>query len=367
LGEDFEMTEHYMLREIREQPAALGRILDETWPKVQSMARAVFKNHHPRTFYLTGCGSSYYAAMIPAHYFAYSLGLDGRAVPSSEFVWYAPGPEDCSPLLISLSRSGRTSESVEAIRKAVKLRVPTIAVTSDPRSTMSEECDYSLDTGVPTDQSVIMTKTFTGGALTATLLGLEFSKAQGLPTLARFEEELTHLRVDAEKIISSVEDQAKSRANSTKAERFIYLGSGGNYGSCLEGALKLRETSYAASECYHTMEFRHGPFAELERGIQVIPIIPKGQNVHENLTLLKEIAATGASLVPISNEPEVIRAYEETIIMPDSIGSEFAPILYMIPLQLFAYYYAAKKGRNPDEPRNLTKFVTTEIKPHDQA
>jgi glucosamine--fructose-6-phosphate aminotransferase (isomerizing) len=326
------------------------------------MAHAVGKNHHPQTFYLTGCGSSYYAAMIPAHYFTYSLGLDGRAVPSSEFVWYAPGPEDCSPLLISLSRSGRTSESVEAIRKTVKLGVPSIAVTSDPASTMSEECDYSLDTGVATDQSVIMTKTFTGGALTATLLGVEFSKARALPISEQFEDELTNLPKDAEKILSAVDDQAKSRADSTKAVRFIYLGSGGNFASCLEGALKLRETSYSASECYHTMEFRHGPFAELERGIEVIPVVPKGRNVQENLTLLKEIAATGASVVPISNEPEVVQTYEDAIVMPDSIGSEFAPILYMIPLQLFAYYYAVKKGRNPDEPRNLTKFVTTDIR-----
>jgi len=357
------MDDHHMLREIREQPEALGRILDETWRKVQAMARAVWDAHHPRTFYLTGCGSSYYAAMIPAHYFTYSLGLDGRAVPSSEFVWYAPGPEDCSPLLISLSRSGRTSESVEAIRKAVSLEVPSIAITSDPESTMSEECNYSLDTGVATDESVIMTKTFTGGALTATLLGLELSKAQCAAEIPdQFEDELVNLSADAEKVLSSVDDQAKSRAQSTKASRFIYLGSGGLYGSCLEGALKLRETSYSMSECYHTMEFRHGPFAVLEKGVQVISVVPKDRNVEEQLTLLKEIQTTGATVVPISNEPEVVETYEETIVMPDSIGSEFAPIHYMIPLQLFAYYYAVKKGRNPDVPRNLTKFVTTNIK-----
>jgi glucosamine--fructose-6-phosphate aminotransferase (isomerizing) len=110
------------------------------------------------------------------------------------------------------------------------------------------------------------------------------------------------------------------------------------------------------------MEFRHGPFAELEKGIQVISVVPKSKNIMEQLTLLKEIAATGANIVPISNEPAVIETYENTIVMPDSIGSEFTPILYMIPLQLFAYYYAVKNGRNPDEPRNLTKFVTTEIK-----
>ena len=358
------MNDHHMLREIREQPEALAKILDDTWPHIQVMARAASNAYHPCTFFLTGCGSSYYAAMIPAHYYSYALGLDGRALPSSEFVWYAPGPDDCSPMLISLSRSGRTSESVEAIRKAVGLRIPSIAITSDSTSTMSAECDYSLDTGVESEQSVIMTKTFTGGALTATLLGMEFSKAQACVQIPeRFEEELVSLPADLKRVLAAVDDQAKARAESAKASHFIYLGSGGNYASCLEGALKLRETSYTASECYHTMEFRHGPFAELEKGIQVTSVIPKGKNVQEQLTLLKEIAATGATVVPISNEPRVIETYEDSIVMPDSIETEFSPILYMIPLQLFAYYYAVKKGRNPDEPRNLTKFVTTEIKP----
>jgi len=142
------MNGHHMLKEIREQPEAFKKLLGETWPLVQRMARAVWNTHHPSTFYLTGCGSSYYAAMIPAHYYNFQLGLDGRALPSSEFVWYAPGPGDFSPILISLSRSGRTSESVEAIRKARRRKVPTIAVTSDSSSTMSEECDYSLYTGI---------------------------------------------------------------------------------------------------------------------------------------------------------------------------------------------------------------------------
>ena len=326
------------------------------------MARAAWNAYHPATFFLTGCGSSYYAAMIPAQYYSYTLGLNARPLPSSEFVWYAPGPQDRFPLLVALSRSGRTSESLEAIRKAVRLRMPSVAVTSDSASTMSEECDYSLDTGVTSEQSVIMTKTFTGGALAVTLLGIELCKAQTTTLIPeQLEDELVNLPADMERVISSVQDQAKAKAESAKAKRFIYLGSAGNYASCLEGALKLRETSYAASECYHTMEFRHGPFAELEKGIQVISVAPKDKNVREQLTLLKEIAGTGATVVPISNEPTIIEAFDDSIVMPDSIGSNFAPILYMAPLQLFAYYYAVKNGRNPDEPRNLTKFVTTEI------
>jgi glucosamine--fructose-6-phosphate aminotransferase (isomerizing) len=351
-----------MFTEILEQPEAMRKVLDVARPQIREMARAICNSHDPATFYLTGCGSSYYAAMIPAHYYAYNFGLDGHAIPSSEFVWYAPAPEDSSPILISLSRSGRTSESLEAIRKAARMKIPSIAITSDSTSPMSEECDYSLDSTVPSEQSVIMTKTFTGGALCATLLGIEFRNAKGEACPETFTRELAGLADDMQKVIASVDEQAKTRANSAKASRFIYLGSGGNYASCLEGALKLRETSYTASECYHTMEFRHGPFAELEKGVQVISVVPKDRNIREQLALLKEIAATGADVMPISNEPTILEAFENSIVMPDPIGTELAPILYMAPLQLFAYYYAVKKGRDPDAPRNLTKFVTTDIK-----
>ncbi len=357
------MNNYHMLSEIREQPEAFKKVLSATRPRIQQIAQTAWNRNHPSTFFLTGCGSSYYAAMIPAFYYDYLLGLDGHAVPSSEFVWYAPGPAAVSSsILISLSRSGKTSESVEAIRKAVKAKIPTIAVTSDPSSTMSKECEFSLDTGVSNEQSTIMTKTFTGGALCSTLLGIEFAKHHGTasdPT--SFENELATLPHDAEEVISTVEDRVKTRAESANASRFIYLGSGANYAACLEGALKLRETSYVASEAYHTMEFRHGPFAELEKGIQVISVVPKGRNISEQLTILREIAATGATVIPISNEPEVVKNFKETIEMPESIGSTFAALLYMIPMQFFAYYYSVKNGRNPDQPRNLTKFVTTEI------
>lgn len=352
-----------MIREIREQPEVFGKILSDTRQRIQKIAVEAWKSRRPETYYLVGCGSSYYAAMIPAFYYEYVLGLNGRALPSSEFVWFAPGPNAPSPVLIALSRSGETSETVEAARKAIKAKVPTIAVTSDPSSTMGQECDYNLDTGVPNEQSTIMTKTFTGSALCSILMGIEFAKLRGITIPKHLENELSQLPNDAKEVIQAVEDQARRIAEGSNAARFIYLGSGANYAACLEGALKLRETSYSASEAYHTMEFRHGPFAELEKGIQVLGVVPKDKTVRQQLTLLKEIAATGATVVPISNAPEVINSYKDSIRMPESISSEFAPLLFMIPMQIFAYYYAVRKGLNPDKPRNLTRYVTTQIAP----
>jgi glucosamine--fructose-6-phosphate aminotransferase (isomerizing) len=352
-----------MIKEIHEQPTAFERILTDTRERIRTVALEIWKNKRPNMFYMVGCGSSYYAAMIPGFYCEYQLGLNAVALPSSEFVWYAPKPNANAPILIALSRSGKTSETVEATRKAKKGGIPTVAVTSDQKSTMAQECDYTFDLGISTDQSLIMTKTFTGSALSSFLLGLEFAKLRGEALPKNVEDELGKLAGDAKDVIRDVEEQTKKAAEtSSDISRYIYLGSGACYAACLEGALKLRETSYGASETYHSMEFRHGPFAELQKNIQVFAVVPRGKAVAQQLTLLKEINATGATVVPITDAPEIITSFKNSIRMPQSISSLFSALLYMIPMQLFAYFYATHKGLNPDEPRNLSRYVTTEIK-----
>jgi glucosamine--fructose-6-phosphate aminotransferase (isomerizing) len=358
------MNDHHMIREIHEQPRAFEKIVRETRPRIQDIVRKTWGRRSPETYYAVGCGSSYYASLLAAFYHEFEFGLDSRALPASEFIWFAPRANARSPILFVLSRSGRTSEAVEAARKAMKLRIPTIAVTSDSQSTMGQECDYCLDTGVPNEESTIMTKTFTGGALATIIAGYEFAKTSGANVPKDFESELNRLPKDAEAVIRTTEDQARDAAEKSRnIKRFIYLGSGANHAACLEGALKLRETSYSAAETYHAMEFRHGPFAELEKGVQVSALVPGGKTIRQEAALLKEIASTGASVIPISNVPEIIDSHADTIRMPDSISPEFASLLFMIPMQLFAYYYTVKKGLNPDRPRNLVKFVTTDIAP----
>ncbi len=358
------MNDHHMIREIHEQPKAFEKIVQETRPRIQEIVRKASSQRPPETYYAVGCGSSYYASLIATFYHEYMLGLDSRALPASEFIWFAPRSNVRSPILFTLSRSGRTSEAVEAARKAMKLRIPTIAVTSDSQSTMGQECDYCLDTGVPNEESTIMTKTFTGGALATIIAGYEFAKTSSAHVPKDFESELNRLPKDAEAVIRTTEEQARKAAEkSQNVTRFIYLGSGANHAACLEGALKLRETSYSVSETYHAMEFRHGPFAELEKGVQVFVLVPGGKTLRQEATLLKEIASTGASVIPISNVPEIINSHSDTIRMPDSISTEFAPLLFMIPMQFFAYYFTVKKGLNPDRPRNLVKFVTTDMAP----
>ncbi|MGA3406180.1 MAG: SIS domain-containing protein [Candidatus Bathyarchaeia archaeon] len=147
-----------MIKEVREQAKVFADIL-RTRSKIADVARELSKRN-PRSYYAVGCGSSYYAAMIGIFYHEYVFGLDSRALPSSEFVWYTPVNSPPS-VLMALSRSGKTSETVGATRKARKMQIPTVAITSEPTSTMGTECDYCLNIQIGDEQSVVMTKSFT--------------------------------------------------------------------------------------------------------------------------------------------------------------------------------------------------------------
>ena len=147
-----------MIKEIREQPEAFRKVLSRTRQKIRTIAQEVWKSKHPESYYLVGCGSSFYAGMISAFHYEYTLGLNAVAMPSSEFVWFAPKPTAASPLLVALSRSGRTSETLEATRKAQKIGVPTVTVMSDGNSIMALECNHNVDMGIPTDESVVMSR-----------------------------------------------------------------------------------------------------------------------------------------------------------------------------------------------------------------
>lgn len=351
------VNDYHMINEVREQANVFARIF-KNQTLIADAAHEISKSN-PRSHYTVGCGSSYYAAIIGAFYNEHLFGLESRALPSSEFIWYPPTFN--SLVLLALSRSGRTSETLEATRRAKKMQIPSVAVTSDPSSPMGRECEYCLDIGIGEEKSVVMTKSFTASTLTSILLGFELSKLQSA-SRRELDAELAKLPNDADLVIRGVEDQARTVAeNMRRLSRFIYLGSGASYGACLEGALKLRETSYTTCEVYHIPEFRHGPFALLQNGVGVVAIAPDDKTLTQSEMLLREMASKGATVIPISNVPIITNTYKDSIRMPDDISPKFMPLLSVIAMQMVAYYYAVGSGLNPDLPRNLTKFVTTDF------
>jgi len=346
-----------MINEVREQPSVFAKLVQNR-SSIENVARDNSISSANR-IKIIGCGSSYYASIISAFYHEQLFGLNSQASPSSEFIWYPPTTK--SLILLGLSRSGRTSETLEATRRAKNNQIPTIAVTSDPSSPMGKESDYCLDIEIGEERSVVMTKSFTASTLLSILLGFELSK---LPSTSRNEigKELLQLPEHAGQVIKNVEAQTKKIARSMKElNRFIYLGSGANYGACLEGALKLRETSCTMCEVYHIPEFRHGPFALLQKDVGVIVIVPNDRTLRQAEMLLKEIEAQGAKVIPISNVTRIADSYQDSVRMPEDISPNFMPLFSVIPMQMIAFHYAVDCGFNPDAPRNLTKFVTTEF------
>jgi len=351
------MPDYHMIEEVREQSEVFARIVQDR-SSITNIARESPISNARSTF-LAGCGSSYYASILSGFYHEHFFGLDSRAIPSSEFIWYPPHSK--SILLMALSRSGKTSETLEATRTARKLQVPTIALTADPSSPMGKESNYCLNIGIGEEKSVVMTKSFTASTLVSILLGLELSKLRSA-TRKEFDEDILKLPKDAERVIQSVEGQTKKIAESMqKLKQFIYLGSGANFGACLEGALKLRETSYTMCEVYHIPEFRHGPFALLQKDVGVVAVVPEDGTLKQSEMLLREVASQGATVIPISNVSQITDAYKDSISMPEELSANFMSLLSVIPMQMVAFHYAVGRGLNPDSPRNLTKFVATDL------
>ncbi|HUO42837.1 MAG TPA: SIS domain-containing protein [Methylomirabilota bacterium] len=346
-----------MINEVREQSDVFARIVQNRKSISEIARKTPISSAH--SLFVVGCGSSYYASVLSGFYHEHLLGLDSRAAPSSEFIWYPP--QSKSLALMALSRSGKTTETLEAIRRAKKLEVPTIAVTADPSSPMGKESNYCLDIEVGQERSVVMTKSFTASTLVSILLGFELSK---VPPAKRNEidRDLLQLSGDAGRLIHTVEAQAKKTAESMRQlKRFIYLGSGATYGACLEGALKLRETSYTMCEVYHIPEFRHGPFALVQKDVGVVAIVPEDKTLKQSEMLLREIASQGGTVIPISNVSKITDAYKDSIRLPEDISYNFMPLLSVIPMQMLAFHYAVSCGLDPDSPRNLTKFVATDF------
>jgi len=351
------MPEFHMINEIREQSDVFAKIAQNRNLIVDTARESPISR--ARSIVVAGCGSSYYASILSGFYHEHLFGLDSRAVPSSEFIWYPPHTK--SLILMALSRSGKTSETLEATLTAKKLKVPTIAVTADPSSPMGKESDYCLTIGIGEERSVVMTKSFTASTLVSTLLGFELSKLS-ISKRSEFDNDVRRLPGDAKRVIQSVDGQAKKLAESMrKLKQFIYLGSGASFGACLEGALKLRETSYTMCEVHHIPEFRHGPFALLQKGTGVVVIVPEDRTLKQSEMLLKEIEAQGAKVMPISNVSKITDTYRDSIQMPEELSANFMPLLSVIPMQMIAFHYAVGRGLNPDSPRNLTKFVATDF------
>ncbi|OBF09950.1 glutamine--fructose-6-phosphate transaminase (isomerizing) [Mycobacterium sp. ACS4331] len=363
--------EYFMLKEIAEQPQAVadtllghfvdGRIvLDEQRLSDQEL-REVDK------VFIVACGTAYHSGMLAKYAIEHWTRLPVEVELASEFRYRDP-VLDRSTLVIAISQSGETADTLEAVRHAKEQKAKVLAICNTNGSQIPRECDAVLYTRAGPEIGVASTKTFLAQIAANYLVGLALAQARG----TKYPDEVEHEYRELEAMPTVVaEVLTRMDAVSAVAKRFassptvLFLGRHVGYPVALEGALKLKELAYMHAEGFAAGELKHGPIALIEDGLPVIVVMPSPKNaamLHAKLlSNIREIQARGALTVVIAEEgDETVRPYADHLIEIPAVSTLFQPLLSTIPLQVFAAAVAQARGYDVDKPRNLAKSVTVE-------
>ncbi|MCD6301835.1 MAG: SIS domain-containing protein [Staphylothermus sp.] len=338
------------LQDIEEIPVAVDNVIKYR-SKLEYIAKELL-GISPKKIFFIGCGSSYYLALliqsplvrVMNHVFSLSL-------PSSEAFIYYNELFDDKAVVIGISRSGETAETLTALEKAKARGSYTIllSITNESRGKHIVDKYVYLDAGI--ERSIVMTKSFVTLSLAGLLLTStirEYYKGEHIK-----QDYLYSFKNYVEEIIQYKDNYLeKGRMYAEKQiERFVFLGSGPSYAIALEGSLKFKETSYVATEAIHALEFRHGPMATIgENQVEVI-INPSGESYDLVYRLYKDIQEYEGKILRLSDRDK------PDIVLPNTGAEELSALAAIIPLQIIAIGYALAKGRDPDKPRNLVRYV----------
>ena len=358
---------HYMLKEIYEQPSAIGDTLGAYYnPGAETVALPAlpFALERVERVTIVACGTSYYAGLAARYWIEQTARVPVEIDIASEFRYRAPPLSDDGVTLF-ISQSGETADTLAALRFAKQAGTPTAAVVNVRESTMAREADALLPTYAGVEIGVASTKAFTAQLVTLACFAIALARARGAidkaeearlaAALARVPAHIAHVLGHDERILDLAETLRQ-------AQTVLYIGRGTGYPIAMEGALKLKELSYIHAEGFAAGELKHGPIALIDRGVPVIVVAPPGPLFDKTASNLREAAARGAHIVVISDEDgcEALAPLAADAIPLPSLDPFVAPILYAIPVQLIAYHVAVLKGTDVDQPRNLAKSVTVE-------
>lgn len=337
----------FTIAEIMSQPAVWREALG-TFSARRERFAACWAEAAPDQLIVTGCGSTYYLALTAARLLRHS-GVDASACPASELLLYTDAI--CIPgrryLLVTLSRSGTTSETVRA-QEQFKSRSggSVITVTCDSSSPLAAGADLAFAIDAAQEKSVAQTRSFSGmllvvQQLAALIARRDLAASRPLPAACR------HL-------LERYADLARSLGEDSTITKFFFLGSDSLYGIACEAMLKMKEMSLSYSEAYHTLEFRHGPMSMVGEDSLVIGLISPDAARHE-IRVLDEMADMGATVLAIA--PTRIENHQY-VRLPADLPGWCTPVLYLPVLQLLAYYRAIFNGCDPDQPHNLSAVVS---------
>jgi glucosamine--fructose-6-phosphate aminotransferase (isomerizing) len=360
--------EHFMLKEIHEQPIALrqsiaGRVTRADRIVVEELAGLGDVLARIRRIELVACGTAYYAALIGAAALQDWTGLPARATVGSEFR-YSPPPLDPETLVIAVTQSGETADTIAPTRLARERGCPVIAVTNTVGSAITREAAAVLFLQAGPEVAVAASKTFVTQVTTLVILAAAIAKARGTleggreVSLARALRALPDAAQRTLDLAAGAADLARRYVNS---RGFMFVGRGYGYPAALEGALKLKEVSYVHAEGYAAGELKHGPISLLDAECPLVAVATRSSVYDKVISNVMEGRARDARVIAVATEgdPQIARFADEVCWVPDT-DEVLSPILAVIPLQLFAYHMAVARGTDVDQPRNLAKSVTVE-------
>lgn len=351
-----------MVREIYEEPDVIKAILETMPDRTEKISKKLTKK---TLAYIIGSGSSYFEAVAGEKTIEALAKIPAEPMWPSEFAYWPP-PLFGTPFVIAISRSGETTDVMEAVDVAAKKGMDVIGITCTPGSKLALKTKMTLIPSACYEKSVVVTKTYTAHVLLQCLLAISLAKEKETITKDEAECLLTELKSLPRMIkifLSHEEKEIKRIASVYKdSSAFFILGSGSLYSVALEAALKIGETSYIPSHGFTFPAFLHGPVSLVEEKKPIIFLFPsKHSNVWQKaIEVAQKIRGFGGSLIgvaPKEEAKEVSTLCDETLTLPRNVREIFSPLIYVTPLQLLAYYLCTKKGLNPDAPRHLTWYV----------
>lgn len=358
-----------MLNEILDQPKTVVACLKDRLSISKSsiffkeIEGTMFKHlTTARRIIIVGCGSSHHAATVGEYLLEQLARIATKAEYGSEFRYKALKLDKDSDVLIVLSQSGETADTLAALRSAKKQGVPILAIVNDKGSAIDKEADATILLHAGRELGLAATKTFTATLLVLTMLALQLSAARGtLKGKGEFKEALDMLHklpTAIEKVLTKCNEKVKHAAKVFRyASNFLVLGRGFNFSIALEGALKLKEIAKTHAEGYPAAEMKHGPIALIDRFMPVLFIAPRSDATYSKIKAnISEVLARKGAILIITEEDNPDFPHAEYVFpVPGSTAEWLFPILAVLPLQLLAYHIANMRGMNVDRPSGLQK------------
>ena len=360
--------EHFMLKEVYEQPQAIKetltrRIDEDGYIKLDDIKLSAEDLNSINKIYIVACGTAYHAGKIGKLAIEKLAKIPVETDIASEFRYSDPFV-DKNTLLILVSQSGETADTLAALREAKRKGARVLSITNVVGSSIARESDDVFYTWAGPEVAVASTKAYTTQLIAFYMVALNMAIKKGTITKELYFQVLDEMKTLSSKVESLLEnvDAEKSIAERIKDKSSLfYLGRGADYQTALEGSLKLKEISYIFTEAFAAGELKHGTIALIEEGTPVVAIATQKDLVGKMISNIKEVKARGAYVYAITTEgeTEIKKVADEVMYIPETLDI-LKPVLSVIPTQLIAYYTSLAKGIDVDKPRNLAKSVTVE-------